>query len=80
MVIIRLLELEEDGDKVLTKNELPCPKFAKWSVTGKSEASEVTLRLPWKTPALRDPDKSTIFLAPQGLTNTVNETEGVAAT
>ena len=80
MVIIRLLEREEDGDKLLTKNELPCPKFATWSVTGKSEASEVTLRIQWNTPAVRDPDKSTIFLAPQGLTNTVNETEGVATT
>lgn len=65
---------------MLTKNELPCPKFATWSVTGTPEASEITLRIRWKTPYLRDPDKSTIFLAPQGLTNTANETEGVANT
>ena len=61
MVIIRLLELEEDGDKVLTKNELPCPRLATWSVTGRSEASEVTFCIRWKTPALWDPDKSKIF-------------------
>jgi hypothetical protein len=80
VAIIRLLELEEDGDKVLAKNELPCPKFATPSVTGKSEASEVTMFIRRKTPALRDPDKSTIYLSLQGLTNTVNETEGAAAT
>ena len=78
MVIIRILELEEDGDKVLAKNELPCPKFATLSVTGKSEVSEVTLCIRWKTSALRDPDKSTIYLSLQGLTNPDNETEGAA--
>ena len=83
MAIIRLLELEEDAEKVLAKNELPCPKFATWSVTGKSEVSEVTLLIRRKTPALRDPDNSTIYLSLQGLqglTNTVNETEGAATT
>jgi hypothetical protein len=80
VVIICILELEEDGDKVLAKNELLCPKFATRSVTGKSEASEVTLCIRWQTPALRDPDKSTIYLSLQGLTNTVNVMERAATT
>jgi hypothetical protein len=79
-VVIRIFELEEDEDKVLAKDELPCPKFETRSVTGKSEASEVTLCIRWKKPALRYPDKSTIYLSLQGLTNTVNETEGAAIT
>ena len=80
MVIVRILELKEDGDKMLAKNELPCPMFATRSFTGKCEASEVKLCIRWKTSALRDPDKSTIYLSLQGLTNTVNETKGAANT
>ena len=80
MVIIFILELGEDGNKVLAKDELPCPMFATRSGTGKSEASKVTLCIRWKTPALRHPDKSTIYLSLQGLANTVNETEGAATT
>lgn len=72
--IIRLLELEEEGDKELAKKQYEYRALSSQrgrSVTGRYEASEVTLVIRWKTPALRDPDKSTIYLPPQGPANTV---------